>query len=145
MLACQWLIDGFDSPLLVELAALSPREALEGKVRIHDVLAELGFPERTSTHAYETLPWRGQWEGIWWALERMDRTHSPYASAQHVLEIIGDHEDLWGPGRGDALVALLSSWDENRGDRIALGDRIREHLRGLRECDVPPLLGSPPH
>lgn len=144
MLACQWLLDGFDSPLLVELASLTPREALEGKVRIHDVLAELGFPERTSTYSYEALPWRGQWEGIRWAVDRMDHTHSPYASAQYVLEIMGDHDDLWEPGRGDALMALLGSWDENRGDRNALGDQIRAHLRSLGEGDVPPLLGTTP-
>lgn len=141
MLACQWLVDGYDSPLLVELASLSVREALEGKVRMDDVLAELGFPQPTTAHPYEALHWRGEWEGIWWAVDRMDRTHSSYASAQYVLEILGDHEGLWEPGRGDDLMALLRSWDENRADRKALDDQIRTHLRSLGEGDVPPLLG----
>lgn len=139
MLAAQWLVEGYDSPLLRELASLSAQEALNGRIALADVLAELDFPLRPADSAYEDLPWRGQWEGIWWAVDRMDRTHTPYASAQYILEIIGDYEDLWGPGGGDRLMALLSAWDENPNDRSAIDDEIRDHLRGLREDLVPPL------
>ena len=85
------------------------------------------------------IVWRGEWEGIWWAADRMDRTHRPYASAQYVLEIIGDYEGLWEPGGGEALMAMLRAWDENPDLRPAIDEQIRGHLRGLREDDVPPL------
>jgi hypothetical protein len=64
MFAAQWLVDGHDSPLLRELASLTPRQALEGEVRLADVLAELGCPVRQVDSPYEEIPWRGQWEGI---------------------------------------------------------------------------------
>ena len=139
MVAAQWLVDGYDSPLLRELASLTSRQALEGEVRLADVLAELGYPIRGVDSPYEQLPWRGEWEGIWWAADRMDRTHRPYASAQYVLEIIGDYEGLWEPGGGEALMAMLRAWDENPDLRPAIDEQIRGHLRGLREDDVPPL------
>ncbi|UUW90519.1 hypothetical protein [Pimelobacter simplex] len=142
MVAAQWLVDGYDSPLLREMASLTPRQALEGEVRLAEVLAELGYPVRNLGSPYEQDPWRGHWESIWWAVDRMDGTHRPYASAQHVLEIIGDHEDLWEPGGGEALVALLHAWDEAPEQRPAVDERIRAHLRGLREDDVPPLISS---
>lgn len=94
VVAAQWLVDGYDSPLLRELASLTSRQALEGEVRLADVLAELGHPIREVDSPYGRLSWRGQWEGIWWAVDRLDRTHRPYASAQYVLEIIGDYEGL---------------------------------------------------
>jgi hypothetical protein len=140
MVAAQWLVDGYDSPLLRVMASLTPRQALEGTVRLADVLTELGHPIREVHSPSEQLPWRGQWEGIWWAVDRMDRTHRPYASAQYVLEIVGDHEDLWGPGGGEALMAMLRAWDENSDQRPAIDEQIRGHLRGLGEVDVPPLL-----
>ncbi|QWC86614.1 hypothetical protein KLP28_08075 [Nocardioidaceae bacterium] len=145
MLAAQWLVDGYDSPLLRELASLTSREALEGKVRLADVLAELGHPIRDVDSPYEHLPWRGQWEGIWWAVDRMDRTHRPYASAQHVLEIIGDYEGLWEPGGGEALMVLLKVWDDHPDQRPAIDDEIRSHLRALQEDDVPPLTANAQH
>lgn len=95
MVAAQWLVDGHDSPLLRELASLTSRQALEGEVRLADVLAELGYPIREVDSPTNNSPRRGQWEGIWWAVDRMDRTHRPYASAQYVLEMIGDYEGLW--------------------------------------------------
>lgn len=73
--AAQWLVDGYDSPLLREMASLTSRQALEGEVCLAEVLAELGHPIRKVDSPYEQLPWRGQWEGIWWAVDRMDRTH----------------------------------------------------------------------
>jgi len=48
MLAAQWLVDGYDSPLLRELASLAEREVLDARVSFGDVLAELGFPVRQS-------------------------------------------------------------------------------------------------
>lgn len=139
MLAAQWLAEDYDSPLLRDLASLSPREALEVKVRLSDVLAELGFPITSPSSPYEDLPWRGQREGIWWAVDQMDRSYTPYASAQYVLEIIGDYEGLWEPGGGDQLMALLRAWDVKRDARTGIEEEIREHLRGLRQDQVPPL------
>ncbi|MEO6412587.1 MAG: hypothetical protein ABIO48_08355 [Pedococcus sp.] len=139
MLAAQWLVEGYDSPLLRTLASLSPQEALQGHVALADVLAELGFPIKTPGLPYEELPWRGQWEGVWWAVDQMDRTHSPYASAQYVIEVIGDHEDLWEPGGGYRLMALLRTWDAHHDQRSAVDDQIRDHLRNLSEDQVPPL------
>lgn len=140
MVAAQWLVDGYDSPLLRELASLTSRQALEGEVPLADVLAELGHPIPEVDFPYEQLPWRGKWELVWWAADSMDRTHRPYASAQYVLEMIGDDEALWEPGGGDALMAMLQAWDDRPDQRAAIDDRIRRHLRGLREDDVPPLL-----
>ncbi len=141
MVAAQWLVDGYDSPLLRELASLTSRQALEGEVRLTEVLAELGHPIREVDSPYEQLPWRGQWEGIWWAVDRMDRTHRPYASAQYVLEIIGDYEGLWEPGGGEVLMAMLKAWDDHPDERSKTDDQIRRHLRRLSEEDVPPLVG----
>ena len=139
MLAAQWLVEGYDSPLLRELASLNAREALQGGVRLADVLAELGFPMRDSDSPDEDQPWRGQWEGIWWAVDRMDRTHAPYASAQYVLEILGDVDGLWEPGGGEHLMTLRRDWDNHPEHRSAIDDQIRAHLRSLAEHDVPPL------
>lgn len=141
MIAAQWLVDGYDSPLLRKLASLTSRQALEGEVRLADVLAELGYPIREVASPYEQLPWRGQWEGIWWAVNRMDHTYRPYASAQYVLEVIGDYEGLWEPGGGDALMDMLKAWDDRPDQRPEIDDQIRRHLRRLREEDVPPLVG----
>lgn len=138
-LAAQWLVHGYDSPLLRELAGLTRREAMQARQLLPQVVAELGHPITANDFPHEYQPWRGHWEGIWWAVDHLDKTHSPYASAQYVLEILGDVPDLWEPGRGDELMQLLRDWDENRGDRPAVADRIRAHLRSLRETDVPPL------
>ena len=138
-LAAQWLIAGYDSPLLRELAGFTRRDAMEASQLVAEVLAELGHPIVTSDFPYEDLPWRGYWEGIWWAVDQMDKTHSPYASTQYVLEILGDVTDLWEPGRGNELMQLLRDWNENRDERRALDDKLRDHLSSLRETDVPPL------
>ncbi|RYF56382.1 MAG: hypothetical protein EOO27_18550 [Comamonadaceae bacterium] len=140
MLAAQWLVDGYDSPLLRELASLTSKQVLEGQVRLADVLAELGHPIRDVHSPYEQLPWRAQWEGIWWAVDHMDRTHRPYAAAQYVLEIVGDHEDLWEPGGGERLMAMLKAWDDHPDQRSEIDKQVRRHVRGLREEDVPPLV-----
>jgi hypothetical protein len=139
MLAAHWLVAGYDSSRLRELAALSRYEGLEARRALPAVLAELGFPVRDSKFPYEELPWRAYWNGIWWAVDRMDHTHTPYASAQYVLEILGDVEVLWEPGGGERLMSLLREWDDNRERRPAINEQIRAHLMGLREDAVPPL------
>jgi hypothetical protein len=139
MLAAQWLADGYDSPLLREIAGLSRREATEARQLFDAVLAELGHPVVATDSPYDDLPWRGYWDQIWWAVDQMDQTHTPYASAQRVLEVLSDVPDLWEPGRGQDLQSLLQQWDEQRGRRDELTERIRSHLRSLRESDVPPL------
>ncbi|MDX6309526.1 MAG: hypothetical protein QOI06_2572 [Nocardioidaceae bacterium] len=69
-----------------------------------------------------------------------DVTHAPYASAQYVLEIIGDTEALWEPGGGEELMALLREWDSVAEGRHEINERICQHLRSLQERDVPPLV-----
>ena len=92
MLAAQWLIDGWDSAQLRDLAAMSRKEAREGARRqLAAVLASLGFDLRpVATFPWEELPWRGYWALIVWARDEMDRRLSPYAAAQRVLEVVGD-------------------------------------------------------
>ncbi len=67
MLAAHWLVDGHDSPLLRELAALTRRDATEARRLFGAVLAELGHPVAAIDQPYDELPWRGHWEQIRWA------------------------------------------------------------------------------
>jgi hypothetical protein len=138
-LAAKWLADGYDSPALVELAGLTRQDGLEARRLLDTVLEELGFP-RWDGFAWDERPWRGRWPDIWWAVQRMDDTHSPYASAQIVVEIVGDVPGLWEPARGTELMELLARYDNDRDWRDETLDAIREHLRALREDDVPPLV-----
>jgi hypothetical protein len=139
MLAARWLVEGFDSPLLRELAGLTRRQSAEAREMFADVLAELGYPVVTIESPYEQLPWRGCWDQIRWAVDQVGTTHTAYASAQRVLEVLSDVPDLWGPGRGPELLALLQQWDEHRDQRSHFTELIRTHLYSLRESDVPPL------
>jgi len=138
MLAALWLTGGYDSPLLRELAGLTRHDATEARRMFGAVLEELGHPAVSISSPYEELPWRGHWGQIRWSVDQMDHTHSPYASGQRVLEVLGDVPDLWEPGRGQDLMTLLNRWDEERDRRDELTERIRTHLRSLRESDVPP-------
>lgn len=146
MLAAQWLIDGWDSDLLRDLAAMSRKEARAGaRRRLAAVLASLGFELRPSaTSPWEELPWRGSWGLIAWARDEMDRRLSPYAAAQRVLEVVGDVPELWEPGRGERLMSMLREWDAQPDRRDALDDDIRALLRSLKADTVPPLLEVPP-
>lgn len=139
MLAAQWLVEGFDSPLLRELAGLSRRQSSEAREMFEAVLAELGFPVVKIESPYEQLPWRGCWDQVRWAVDQVGTTHTAYASAQRVLEVLSDVPGLWGPGHGTELLALLQQWDEHRDQRSHLSELIRTHLYSLRESDVPPL------
>ena len=65
-----------------------------------DVLAELGFPDHTTRLAIRRPPLARAVGRDLVGRRRMDRTHTPYASAQYVIEVIGDHEDLWAAGGG---------------------------------------------
>jgi hypothetical protein len=139
MLAAEWLTKGWDGPKLRELAGLTTRDVNEASELLPQVLAELGHPVSTVDNPWDDLPWRGYWDHIWWLVNEMDRSHSPYASAQRVLEVASDVPDLWEPARGDALMQLLRDWDGRAQDRAAIGDQIRAHLRSLSEDQVPPL------
>ena len=75
-----------------------------------------------------------------WAVEQMDTTHSPYASAQRLLEILGDVPDLWAPGGGQQVRTLLAQWNEQPDHREELTEQISTHLRSLHDSDVPPLI-----
>jgi hypothetical protein len=139
MLAAYWLVEGYDSASLRELAGLSRRQSTEARQMFESVLAELGHPVVAIDSPYDELPWRGYWDQIRWAVDQMDRSHTPYAAAQCVLEVLSDVPDLWSPGRGEDLMNLLQHWDEQRDRRNDLTELIRAHLRSLREGDVPPL------
>lgn len=128
MLAAEWLADGYDSPLLRELAGLSRADATEARRMFGAVLAELGHPIVQIDTA---------WDEIQWAIDQLDRTHSPYAAAQRVLNVLGDVPDLWQTGRGDALQELLDAWLRRPHERDRLDDELRAHIRSLSERDVP--------
>jgi hypothetical protein len=139
MLAAQWLVEGYDSPLLRELAGLSSRHSTEARQMFEAVLAELGHSVTTIDNPADGLPWLGYWEPIWWAVDQMDKTSTPYASAQQVVEVLSDVPELWDPGRGDDLLTLLRQWDEQPARHDDLTELLRAHLRSLNETDVPPL------
>lgn len=146
MLAAHWLVDGWDSGLLRDLAVMSRKNARAGaRSRLPAVLASLGFELRPiATSPWEELPWRGYWGLIAWARDEMDRRLSPYAAAQRVLEVVGDVPELWEPGRGEALMSMLRAWDTQPDRRDALDEDIRSLLRSLDTEQVPPLLEVPP-
>jgi len=142
-LAARWLAEGYDSEPLVEVAAMSRREGVDARRLFDDVLASLGHPVRSYDSPWDQLPWRGYWARIAWATTRMDDgRHSPYASAQIVLEVLGDVPDLWVPGGGDVLMAFLGRWDHEPESRAAVDDALRAHLHGLAATDVPPLVDA---
>ncbi|MGW5361498.1 hypothetical protein [Actinopolymorpha pittospori] len=97
MLAAQWLVDGYDSPSLRELAGLTRTEATQAHHMMSAVLAELGHPLVPVDVPWDELPWRGYWTDIWWFVDQIDRTYSPYAAAQRVLDVLGDVPELWEP------------------------------------------------
>lgn len=143
MLAAVWLSQGYDSDELRELAGLTRQEAREASRQLlSGVLASLGWPLRDRRNAPEELPWLGYWYQIAWARDEIDRLLAPYAAAQRVIVIAGDVPDLWVPSGAERLTSLLRDWDEHPADRQRIDDHIREHLRSLREEDVPPLIGS---
>jgi hypothetical protein len=136
MLAAVWLAQGYDSKELRALAGMTRQEARQaGRQLLPAVLASLGWPMRV-----EDIAWLGYWREIEWAQKQVDRLLSPYAAAQKVIEIAGDVPDLWVPAGGERLMSLLRDWDEHRAERARIDDQIREHLRSLREEDVPPLI-----
>lgn len=141
MLAAVWLAQGHDSGELRELAGLTRQEAREGgRQLLAGVLSSLGWPMRDWQNATEEIPWLGYWYLIEWAQEQMDRLLSPYAAAQRVIEVASDVPDLWGPAGGRRLMSLLQNWDEHPAERHQIDEQLREHLRSLREEDVPPLI-----
>ena len=143
MLAAEWLAQGYDSDELRELAGMTRQEAREGgRRRMADVLSSLGWPMRDWRNAAEEIPWLGYWSEIEWAQVQTDRLLSPYAAAQEVIDVAGDVPDLWIPAGGERLVSLLRHWDERPAERQRIDDQIRQHLRSLREEDVPPLIGG---
>lgn len=143
-LAARWLAEGYDSEVLLEVASMSRREGPEARQLFGDVLASLGYTISTYDSPWDELPWRGYWDRIAWAVSRMDQDrHSPYASAQVVVEVLDDVPDLWEPGGGDHLVALLARWDTDPSSRATVNDAIRAHLHRLTATDVPPLQVDP--
>jgi hypothetical protein len=133
MLGAHWLATGYESSALLALASLGPSDLSEARALFETALMELGHPRASMEEA-----WHGYWGLIDWARSQVDRTHSPYAAAQRVLEVIGDVPGLWEPGRGQALMSLLHRWDANLAERPALDDEIRTYLRSLKADDCPP-------
>ena len=131
MLGAHWLAAGYDSPALRRLASLGTPELSQARALFEDALAELGYPRQNDA-------WHGHWSFIVWARSQVDRTHTPYAAAQRVLEVIGDVPELWEPGRGQELMTLLRVWDANTAERPAVDGEIRAYLLSLRAQDCPP-------
>lgn len=143
MLAAVWLAQGHDSGELRELAGMVRQEARQGGRQIlAGVLSSLGWPMRDWRNAPEEIPWLGYWYRIAWAQEQVDRMLTPYAAAQQVIEVAGDVPDLRVPAGGERLMSLLRDWDEHPAERQRIDDQLREHLRSLREEDVPPLING---
>ena len=143
MLAAVWLVQGYDSAELRELAAMTRKQARQdGRRLLADVLSSLGWPMRDWRNAADEVPWLGYWYRIEWAQVQMDRLISPYAAAQEVIDVASDVPDLWVPADGPGLAFLLAMWDEHPEDRLRINDQIRERVRSLREEDVPPLSGG---
>ena len=134
MLGAHWLAAGYESPALLELASLGPADLSEARSLFEAALTELGHPRA----ATDEDAWQGHWGFIDWARSQVDRTHSPYAAAQRVLEVIGDVAGLWEPGRGSELMSLLNKWDASEAERSALDDGIRAYLWSLKPDDCPP-------
>jgi len=97
---------------------------------------------RDCWNAPEEVPWLGNWFRIVWAQEQADLLLSRYTAAQEVIDVASDAPDLWIPAGGERLVLLLRDWDKRRAERQRIDDQIREHLRSLREDDVPPLISG---
>lgn len=143
MLAAVWLAQGHDSGELRELAGMARQEARQGgRQLLAGVLSSLGWPMRDWRNAPEEIPWLGYWYRIAWAQEQVDRMLTPYAAAQQVIEVAGDVPDLRVPAGGERLMSLLRDWDEHPAERQRIDDQLREHLRSLREEDVPPLING---
>lgn len=140
MLAALWLVDGYDSAQLRDLAGLTKRDGAEARTLLPDVLVSLGYPVPDIIDPYDREPWRGYWGRIRWAQRGMDGLMSPYAAAQVIIEVAGDVEGLWEAARGQALMGLLREWDQKPDDRDAVDQQIRDCVRGLRESDVPALI-----
>jgi hypothetical protein len=133
MLGAHWLAAGYESPALLELASLGAADLREARGLFETALTELGHPRAGSVDG-----WHGHWSFIDWARNQADRTHTPYAAAQRVLEVIGDVPELWEPGRGPEIMSVLNQWDVNLADRPALDDEIRTYLWSLSADDCPP-------
>lgn len=131
MIGAQWLAAGYESPALVQLASLGRNDLAEARTLFETALEELGYPRDQGA-------WLGHWGSIDWACNQVDTTHSPYAAAQRVLEAVGDVPDLWKPGRGQELMALLREWDTYPARRSEIDDALRHHLRSLKADDRPP-------
>lgn len=141
MVAAFWLTQGHDSEELRELAGLTRQGARWGGRRLlPGVLVSLGLTTLERWSAPKEMPWLGYWDSIAWAREQAGRLLTPYATAQYVIEVASDVPDLWAPAGGERLLSLLRDWDEQPAGRQRVEDQIREHLRSLREEDVPPLV-----
>jgi hypothetical protein len=140
-LAANWLVDGYDSDELRELAGLSAQESrLSGRRLFGSVLASLGYPVPDRDSPFEELPWRGYWDQIEFAQREMDRRLTPYVAAQRVIEVAGDVPDLWVAAGGEQLMSLLRDWDKDPAVRRQIEEQIRGRIRLLRIDDVPPLI-----
>ena len=124
LLAAGWLADGYDSPLLRELAGLTRAESMRAKHLLAEVLGELGHPPVTVD---------GPWSEICWIVDEMDVKFTPYATAQRVLDIAQDTDGLWAYVHGNELAALI----ELRRDGRGTDDELRATLRRLRNQSPP--------
>lgn len=138
LIAAEWLVSGLDGPELVELACLGRSERIEARRLLPAVLSSLGFPMREQDDPRSDKPWRGHWGQVEWAVREIDSKLTPFAGAQHVLQVLGDEPDLWEAGGGDSLYQLVAEWNSQTDRRSEIDTALRGRLTSLREDQVPP-------
>lgn len=134
MLAATWLVDGWESDALVELAGLTRHEArIDARRLLPVVLGSLGFdllrPEAPPTAAAR---YSAQ---VTWAVTAMDGNFVPYSAAEKVLEMVDDEPHTFNSMLGvDALAAALTAHKlADLGNRDATERNLRRLLLDIAE------------
>lgn len=136
MLAAQWLVEGWDSEELVELAGLTRAESVpHARHLLSQVLLSLGLSDPLAVDPELHRPWRGRWNDIAWVQEHLGTLLAPYAAAQRILEITETSSELQTAARAGLLGELLTRWDEHASRRSQTSRDIRVILAELREID----------
>lgn len=129
MLAAEWLVQGWDSEALVELAGLSRSEAqMEARRLLPLVLESLGFD--TGSMNLAATPARRYAERICWAVRAMEGPFTPYSAAEKILEMAEDEPGLFDgqPGLVELRTLANAQTVASRADQRPARDRIRERL-----------------
>lgn len=129
MIAAEWLVQGWDSDALVELAGLSRSEAqMEARRLLPSVLESLGFD--TALMDLPPPPACRYAERVCWAVRAMNGPFTPYSAAEKILEMVEDRPGVFDGQSGLAeLRTLVNAYTSAVGEqRRSAQDSIREHL-----------------